>query len=438
MTDERLVQTQVQERRARHRGALKSADWNDFVDETVHDITQLGAAINSLNSRLTRSMVILQHENDELRRHVDALLSQKQYSEKVAGGNNFLVSRFLDLNETEGISFLNGLDDTFSAMVSADYGEATLPANAVESKFYYQSLRTGKILTPADLVVEVTGTFDKADGAGLVDYERGGSISEGKPEWAFNGINHLYWVRRVEFPLDSRVDQVECQLTVTVPAGSSREANLVEVVPFPNGSLDVTSLATAADLGTVFTTVPGFESTDNLSARRYHFPAVPVDQVRIRLRQRNWVEENGKKVFYYGLQELGLKLVDYDKRYTPGASLGSNHAFVLQFNAPAGYAFKDIYRIDPDPSFLLEDLGKRHVHLRLVSDPTSGTTLWDSDTTLAPQLTGVAIPTMGRSTLYWVVELNYVESTGGASSPFLVGTTPCVRGIGTSFTLQEL
>ncbi|MHA2064063.1 MAG: hypothetical protein ACXABY_06750, partial [Candidatus Thorarchaeota archaeon] len=358
------------------------------------------------------------------------------FLEVTSGGES--VSRFIDFSDTQGIFFPNELDDTRSAMLAAEFGEITLPPNAIETKFFVTSLVTGRIVLPPDLDVVVRGTFDKGEGDGLINYERGGKVSPGNPEWAFNGINDRFWTRRVEFPIESRVDQVEVELTVTVPEGSSTKANLIEAIPFPNGSVDVTELATASDLGDNFTRVDGFSPTDNLPVSRYHFPATVVEKVRIRLRQRNWVEENGKKVFYYGLQELGLKLVDYDKNFTAGAPFGANNSFVIEIPAPAGYIFANISRITPDPDFSLEDMSKRHVHMRLgTSSDFSTGTLFDSDSQFLPQQTSV--PLVAQSaTLYAFFQLNYVEESGGSLSPYQVGTTPWVRGLGLTFTLNEI
>jgi hypothetical protein len=123
-------------------------------------------------------------------------------------------------------------------ILSADYGEVTLPPNAIENKFYVTSLVNGVIVTPPDLIVSVKGTFDKIDGKGLINYERGGRVVAGDPTMAFNGNNQTFWIRKVEFPIDSRVDQVECELTVTVPESVSTDSNTIEVIPFPNGTVD--------------------------------------------------------------------------------------------------------------------------------------------------------------------------------------------------------
>jgi hypothetical protein len=154
------------------------------------------------------------------------------------------------------------------------------------------------------------------------------------------------------------------------------------------------------------------------------------------LRQRNWVEENGKKVFYYGLQELGLKFIDYDKNFTLNNTFGANNSFVMEIPAPDGHGFNAIYRIDPSPNFLLEDVNKRHLHIKIStsSDFSSGV-IWNSDTTSAPQLTTTPLNAFGATKLYAYVELNYVSDSGGILSPFEVGTTPFFKGLGLSYTL---
>lgn len=435
MSEDKIVIPVSSHRVFPYRSPIASDNLNGLHQETRADIIELASAVNSINTKLTRAILSLEHNNQYLRRQVDALRNQQDYQEKVAAINNLLITRYIDFGNTEGLYFPNDLDDTRSAMLNAEFGEISLPVNYVENKFYSTSIRSGRIVQQPNLEYVVKGTFDKGLGEGLVNYERGGKVYEGDVSQAFNGLNDKYWIRKVEFPIDSRIDQVECELTVIVPQGTSSKANLLELIPFPNGSLDVTEIAISSDLSTNFTRVPGFEPKDNMVAKRYHFPATTVDQIKVRLKQRNWIEENGKKVFYYGLQELSLKLVDYDKTYTYGAPFGSNNSFIYRIEAPEGYVFTSIQRVDPTPNFLLEDPSSRHIHMRIGSlDTVSNGIVWNSDTDLAPQDLATAIP-VGTDTLYAFFELNYVASSGGILSPYLVGTTPYISGFGLSFTL---
>ena len=435
----KIIVPQSQRYPARYRGPLSSSKYNDFQAGVIEDLANLSTAVNSIYSDLSRTLLIMSNESDHLRRQVRSLKAQQEYAEKVSASVNALAFRYADAGDTKGISFPNGVDDSKSSMLSAEFGEVTLPPNAIDNKFYVTSLTNGVIVTPPDLTVKVRGTFDQLDGRGTVNYERGGKITAGDPTLAFNGNNQQYWIRKVEFPIDSRVDQVECELVVSTPESVSSDSNTIEVFPFPNGSVDIVELATASDLGDNFIRVPGFTPADNMSASRYHFSAKTVDQIKIRLRQRNWVEENGKKVFYYGLQELGLKFIDYDKNYAVTNTFGTNNSFLMEVPAPAGYTFNQIYRLDPNPNFLLEDMVNRHVHIRLgTSSDFNVGTLWDSDTSYPPQQVTTPLDALGASSLFLFVQLNFVSSSGGVLSPFQIGTTPFFKGIGMSYTLNTL
>lgn len=439
MPDRKIVIPSVSRHPGRFRGPLRSDEYNDFHEEVVRDITNLSNGLNNLYSSLSQSLTVLDNETSYLRRQLKSLLNQKDYTEKIGVTNNSICARYIDIGDSKGISFPNGLNDQHSSMLNVDVGEITLPPTAIENKFYVNSLTSGAVVLPPDLIVRVKGTFDKVDGNGSINYERGGKVTPGDPTLAFNGNNQTFWIRRVEFPIDSVVDQVECELTVTVPEGVSTEANTIDLVPFPNGSVDITELATASDLGDNFIRVSSFSPQDNLLVNRYHFPAKTVDQIRIRFRQRNWREENGKKVFYYGLQELGLKLIDYDRTYVSGASFGVNNSFILRIDAPDGYSFNNIYRVDPNPNFLLEDSTKRHVHVRLnTTSEYSVGTVWDSDSMYSPQQLASPISANASTVLYAFVQLNYVNESGGAISPFEIGCTPTMRGLGLSYTLNRI
>ena len=70
------------------------------------------------------------------------------------------------------------------------------------------------------------------------------------------------------------------------------------------------------------------------------------------------------------------------------------------------------------------------------ADANGDTVLWNSDSAALPQsqTTGVAL---GReySTLYVLATLNWIESSGGATSPFQIGTTPYLENIGLTYTV---
>jgi len=126
----------------------------------VNDIHDLGKGVNAVSSRLEKGLVTMHNEIAYLRRRIDLLLNHREYVEKADAGS-FGINRFLDFSDTRGLFFPGGLNDENSVMLNAQFGEATLPANAIENRFYTTSVRSGRIITPPDLVYRVTATFDK-------------------------------------------------------------------------------------------------------------------------------------------------------------------------------------------------------------------------------------------------------------------------------------
>lgn len=431
MSDIKIVQLSAKRNPGRERGPLSSTDANDFQDQIVHDLTELAGAANTNANKIVKALIDTYSESLYLKRRIAALEKSDSYREFISGKYATKLDRFIDFHNSEGILFPTALSSDKAASYKGQFGEISLPINAVENKFFNFSLRTREVIVPDDFSVDVAGVFDKADGNGIQNYEKGGDISEGEPRNAFSGINETTWARQVTFPLESDVDEVEVQLTAVVPAGISSQANLIEVVPFPEGSIDIVQLATSSDIGSAFQEVDGFEEENNIQSKRYHFSPRNVEQVRIRLRSRNWREIDGKKVFMYGLRELGLKLVDYKKDYTAIDSFGQNFTAVVKIDAPLNQVFSTLYRIDPSPNFLAEDSNSRHIRLRLSTTPDFSGVFWDSSIDVPPQIgvtTGVTMG--GTSTIYAIYTLKFVDSSGGFNSPFATGTTPTAKGLG--------
>lgn len=436
--ENKIVQPGIKRAPGRHRGPLSSEDYNNFQDQAYSDIISLGNACNALANKLQRALRTVESENLQLKRRLEGIEQRFAYKEFIQGKTAVKIDRYIDFHNTQSIMFPTNLPDSKRAEFKSQFGEIYLPANGIENKFFTFSLKNGSIVLPSDFNVDASGSFDKVDGNGIRDYEYGGEVNAGEPRNAFNGINESAWIRTVTFPLESTVEEVEVQLIAVVPAGISSQANLIELVPYPDGAVDVTQVATSPDLSSAFVLIDNFVESNNTPASRYHFSPREVEQVRVRLRCRNWREVNGKKVFMYGLQELGLKLVDYNKLDTADESFGQGITSVIKIDAPTGHIFSSLYRIDTYPNFFLEDSGSRHIRLRLSTTPDFSNVKWDSSQNVLPQQgisTGVAIG--GASTLYAIYTLTFVDSSGGFQAPFPVGTTPTIKGLGLLFSANQ-
>jgi len=432
----KIVQPQVTRDPLRFRGHNSSEEANRFQDAVVYDVHNLSTAVNTLNSKIISLSGERDSEVSFLKRRLADLEERFAYREHTFGKAGIKIDKYIDFHNTKGFYISPSLSALKTASFKSQFGEVYLPATAIENKFYNLSLRTTEIVLPPDLLVDTTSQFDKGEGDGIQDYENGGIASETSPLNAFNGINEKAWIRHVTFPLESDVDQVEVQLDAVVPAGASEHANLIEIVPFPEGSCDITLLATSPSIGSSFVSVDNFEETNNATATRYHFTPRSVDQIRVRMRCRNWRELNGKKVFIYGLQELGAKHINYVKEYSTDDNFGDNVTHIVKIDAPRDHIFTKLFRIDPYPNFFNEDLQYRHIRLRLSTTPDYNNVFWDSATNIAPQLGVVAGITMGgSSTIYAIYTLKYVDSIStGAIQVFSTGTTSYQKGLGLVFS----
>lgn len=431
MSDIQIVRASVQRKPSRKRGPLSSEELNNFQDQVVSDIVDLASASNTNASKIIQAMTQLYAENQYLRRRIEALEESRDYQEFVFGKQGLKMHRQISFRDSEGIIFPGTLPDDKATSYKAQFGELSLPISAVENKFYNFSLRTREVVIPDDFSYEISGQFDKADGNGIQDYEKGGTVTQGDAKHAFNGLDETVWSRKVSFPLESDVDEVEVEITAVVPSGISAQANLIELVPYPEGSVDIIEISTSPDLTSSFTLIDGFTEMNNAISTRFHFSPRNVDQIRVRLRCRNWREIRGQKVFTYGLRELGLKLVDYKKSHIVPDAFGDNYTAVVAIDAPVDHVFSTLYRVDPKPNFLLEDSDLRHIRLRLSTTQDFSGVFWDSSVNIAPQLGVISGVAMGSTaTVYAIYTFKFVDSSGGYNSPFYVGATPWARGLG--------
>jgi hypothetical protein len=445
MADETLKDTlyhpQVERNNVPARGPFVSEDWDKFSEATVEDIFQLSSKHAGLVVLTERQLEGILREQRFLGRSVAFLKASLRHQERIRGQNGVKIPVWHELYDAAPVSFLDGTPLSLRAQVATTYGQATIPMNGIEPKFYSTSLTTGEIRRNENLTVEVTGTFDKLDGNGLTDWEytsQQDRLDEGFPNLAFNGNNIDRWVRRIEFPLDSDITEVETQITVRVPRTNNPESNMLSIHPHPLGNIDILGVFTAPDLSDSFTTLSDFSEVLNSRERRWFFPATTIQQVRVRLRQRDWVEENGKKVFYIGAQEIGLYLVDWDKTYVEGGALTDNHSFITKLSAPTGFTFATLHSFQSDPMYTDETDGSRHTHFRITTDDLITDLRWNSDTDALPQTLSTGIDLGNSADIYVFTTLNWVAESGGMSSPFEVNTPPYVNGFGVETTLVSV
>lgn len=430
------VQISTERTRIAKMGHLDSSMMNKFHDSVVLDLQNLAtdtnataATLNNIQSTIDRKLAMIEQRLTELE-------AAQDFNALVRSADNLRIPAIATMGDMRNIEFLAASDNARRPAINTIFGQATTPIDGIQSKFYSTSVISGSI-TPVstDMDITVTSSFIPEGGV-LTDHEAGNiKVVEGTPKMAFNGDNQQAWSRRVEFDLDSDVTEVQCQLTVVVPSQANSEANVLYVRPMPVGTVDVLGLETSGSLTDSFTTLPGFEAINNCPDKRWFFTSQSVQQARITLRSRNWFEENGKKVFRYGLQELGLQLVEFDKTYDSTASASANNSFVTEFKCPEGYVFSGLHAFATDPDFTKESLENRHMHFKVCGNADGTDVKWDSGSNVLPQTLVQPLSLGGGTSIYVVTTLNFCETVDSVSPLFPVNTTPFLESIGIQYSV---
>jgi len=432
------IQLRTERYRIPFRGPIESDPLNGLHEQMLADLAALGNQGNVTAAALMSYVHTLQRETDHARLMVTSLKSQDAFQKKVTALQGKRVGLWTDLHDATEISFVEGSSIAKRAAVHTQFGQATVPMNAIEGKTYSVSLLGSTGITSLNVVATATGVFNRGDG--IQDYEGGDevpTIEQTALKNATNGNNLEYWRRRVIFDLESDVAEVEVEATFQLPDQSNISANVIYLHPFPLGSVDITGLWIAPDLSDSFIAVPGFTEKDGADKSRWFFPAQDIAQVKVRLRQRSWTEESGRKVFEYGLQELGVQLVEWDKSYDEQSSLlTDNHTFVGRVAAPEGMLLSKLYGFYSAPNFLLEAFGSRHLHFVIAKDIDGSDVVWNSDQSAPPQSQDSALDLGSVEELFVFVTLNWCD-TVGVGSPFQAGCPPFLEGYGLDVTMIE-
>lgn len=437
-TKPQVIQLRTEKMVIPRRGVISSTELNRFHDQVLNDLLDLANQGNVVARAVLNYSHIMQRETDYTRQLTLALRNQLSFNRKVLGKQGRRVGIWADLHDGSTVSFLEASALSKRAQVSTQFGQATVPMNAVESKTYSVTILGSSGITSLNVIGTATGIFDSGDG---VENHEGGSetptIEETDLKNAANGSNIEYWRRRAIFDLESDVAEVECEVTFQLPDQSNIQANVLYVHPYPLGTVDITGLWVSPDLSDSFVAVPKFVEKDGAGKTRWFFPTQNVAKVKVRMRQRNWTEENGRKVFEYGLQELGVQLVEWDKTYDAAASqLSDNHAFVVKLVPEPGMRLQKLYGFYTEPNYLLEPAGNRHLHFTLARDAAGSNVIWNSDQSPSPQSLSSPLDLGSLDEVYVIVTLNWCVSVD-SGSPFQAGCPPFVEGFGIDVSMVE-
>lgn len=382
-------------------GPASSEDFNDMIAALLKDLMNLGTQANTNETSIKNVSRLLFQEFMNSRNIAARFVEDIKYRNllKALRGEDIdtLVS-FRTFRGPEYYVSYEGISAERRARVEPIYGQVLLPYNNIVNRMYAIDPETGDPILASGISAEVTG-----------EGETGGTITEGDPLKAFNGENRDYWIRKVAFPLEHDVSDVAATIQVDLPDVFAGQANVLNIHPYPLGQLDIEEIKYSVDASDPSITLTGFTSIRSAGFTRWVFPAVSITKLSIKLRQRQFIEEDGQKTFYLGAQEISLQLVEFDQ--TAGeVQRTNNNSVVVAIEAPTGYYFGLLKRLFTNPGYATV-LSETGIRLYIFTDESLTTQVWSSYDDPRLEDTPVDISSGSFTKIYILVNLQFL-STG--------------------------
>jgi len=412
------------------RGQPSSSEIRATNDQVITDIKGIASVANTNATDIIELKQLLFNELRALKSGITAFynFTDSNNINNAESSNGLPFAYINSFSNTNDAYAHAGTPPEHLATINNDFNQLVLPKNNALSLFYE---------IPNDRPGEIVSKSPEVSVEGTLEYD--GIVSPGTPDNAFNGNNTSHYVRKVSFPYHHDVTKVEMEITINVPAGT--DANVLQLLPTPFGSITVKDIQYTSDLGEGWlslgnlTNLYGYDDEQgvrhftpqrNMYPIQIFIPPTTIRRLKITVEQDNWIEENGRKVFYYGFQEVGLLFIEWEntKDITDPFNVSKNNNLLFKVSAPAGYKFTDLayfnsnpYDTSSDPALLWQVGIQKY-------DFSSSNIIWQSNNGALPQNMTVPPPISGSiSNVYVKCILNMATS----ESPYMIGTPAFVN-----------
>ena len=296
---------------AQFRGPSMSKDINELIDNMHYDLTQLLGLANKHKVDIPNNQGMLMNENLFLNMKISAL--EQALSDIIAtiSGTRTLTHTF---TSSDNIVSSSNVD------VDTTYGIAYRDIQHNVSKVYLKKVDTGDILLPKSLgmsVYESTSPFSDitADlSAYEVDEDLTGAIN-GDSAWQrvsvkSAAVSDVYAVIKLTLP-QNIVNHMRVNSISLIP--SPQFAYTLLDIQYKNG-FDWFRLPTYPTHEVAGQTVP--DELTEFSSTQFTFPYVQATEIVIYLKQSNYIESGGDRLFIYGFRNIGVSYTRFDESST--------------------------------------------------------------------------------------------------------------------------
>jgi len=392
----------------KYRGPATSHNYNFTQEAIAFDLVNLYNLVNTYSETLTE--VGVAHVIENL--YSQGRINQLEYEFMIMRAKCEDLGHSFDLNRdrTKHIYVLpermyTEEDMNYPANIDLIYRQVNLPRFSQIYKLYLYNEVDGRITIPDTLKIDITPKPDNL------------RVFDNGFEKCLNGNQHEFWIRRIINNKDSAVETIiELELPDTIIA--SRDINCLEFQTYPYHSLDIMSIEYKVNAG--WRHVPGFKSywgvqseikwePPNINYEVFYiqyaenvklcFGKTPMSRLRIKLRQRTYIEEHDNRIFYLGFKHFNLKneivntkycefafdiefdMLEEEPKIITGFIPTFNNAAVLSDNSPEMRSLiqYEIFGVDQDGAMeyvsgapLSVEHGKYHIKTKMHYDQEAG------------------------------------------------------------------
>ena len=349
----------TQKREFQFRGPQSSEDYNARIEENYKDLVYLYNKVGNIGFDMDNGFVAFVKDLLGVSQAMDDLDVRITALERSSTTIPFASETQIDTDRFNGIPNF-AISTTDRCTYQGNYNLLTLPQVISSSMSKIKFTATdGSNYLPNSLEMLVTPIASTADGSSAV-------IDTSQPFNAVIAKSGRVWERNVLAASPNAADGAQCYLYIKIPDDLSAVAdtNSISFTPFPLKTVDILEVAYSTDAnvalgstgsqwkvlndtsiyynapGAAGNVAPGAWSGDeilNSGQKNFYFDPKTISAVRIKLRQKNYYNEQSKYVYTYGMSKLDIR---YDKFLDTGKT-------IIRFDAPTGKTISNVTGMTP-------------------------------------------------------------------------------------------
>ena len=387
----------TQKRTRQYNGPVDSSDHNARVEENYKDLVYLYNKYNVTDQKLTEAFQRVLKDHIFINQYIkdmDDRVKALESAEDIISIHSYSqIDNIVVPDEESGIQ----ADEVLS--YDPTYNIVTLPKidGASHSKLKFFTGINGQII-PDFFETKISNILPGVDTQGaIVDSTN-----------VYNAIldrSDKYWKRSIVSNITSPYG-AQMYLYIKIPAEytGSKKTNFLKLNPFPLFGVDILAIEYTTmqnptmsesdtwyplnrdrlydgDTEAVGKVAPGSWTTLgsdyvlNSGPLAFYFPELEITAIRLVMRQKNYLIENNKYIYTYGLSDLDIR---YDKFLPTGR-------MVFKFDAPEGQTISSITSVTPkiynvSPSLLSQAFSHRIIYnngsIYTLDNPGSSNSVW--------------------------------------------------------------